>query len=69
VQDAVAAAGPLLVIVGFVVLPVVWSVPEALLVAELSSAFPEDSGYVAWLSAAFGPFWGFQVPSPLLRLI
>ena len=59
-QDAVAAAGPLLVILGFVVFPLVWSVPEALVTAELATAFPENSGYVAWVTAAFGPFWGFQ---------
>ena len=28
--------------------------------AELATAFPEDSGYVAWVTAAFGPYWGFQ---------
>jgi amino acid transporter len=59
-EDAVAAAGPLLVILGFVVFPILWSVPEALITAELATAFPENSGYVAWVSAAFGPFWGFQ---------
>jgi hypothetical protein len=59
-QDAVAAAGPLLVILGFIVFPLIWSVPEALITAELATAFPENSGYVAWVSAAFGPFWGFQ---------
>jgi len=59
-QDAVAAAGPLLVLLGFMVLPLVWSIPEALITAELSTAFPENSGYVAWVTAAFGPFWGFQ---------
>jgi amino acid transporter len=63
-QDAVAAAGPLLVILGFIFLPLIWSVPEALITAELATAFPEDSGYVAWVTAAFGPFWGFQVSSP-----
>ncbi|KIY95241.1 Arginine/agmatine antiporter [Monoraphidium neglectum] len=59
-EDAVAAAGPLLVILGFIVFPLIWSVPEALITAELATAFPENSGYVAWVSAAFGPFWGFQ---------
>ncbi|KAI8466644.1 MAG: amino acid permease-domain-containing protein [Monoraphidium minutum] len=59
-EDAVAAAGPLLVIAGFIVFPLVWSVPEALITAELATAFPENSGYVAWVTAAFGPFWGFQ---------
>lgn len=43
------------------VLPMIWSVPEALLTAELATTFPENSGYVAWVTAAFGPFWGFQV--------
>ena len=59
-QDAVSTGGPLLALLGFIVLPLVWSVPEALVTAELATAFPEDSGYVAWVTAAFGPFWGFQ---------
>ncbi|CAK0783918.1 hypothetical protein CVIRNUC_007118 [Coccomyxa viridis] len=59
-EDAVTSAGPLLALIGFVVLPFVWSLPEALVTAELATAFPEDSGYVAWVTAAFGPFWGFQ---------
>lgn len=41
--------------------PLIWSVPEALMTAELATAFPENSGYVAWVTAAFGPMWGFQV--------
>ncbi|GLC39294.1 hypothetical protein PLESTB_001574500 [Pleodorina starrii] len=59
-EDAVSAAGPLLTILGFLVFPILWSVPEALITAELATAFPENSGYVAWVTAAFGPFWGFQ---------
>lgn len=59
-QDAVAAGGPLLVLAGFLIFPLIWSVPEALITAELATAFPENSGYVAWVTAAFGPFWGFQ---------
>ena len=43
-QDAVTSAGPLLALIGFVVLPFVWSLPEALVTAELATAFPEDSG-------------------------
>ena len=34
--------------------------PRRLITAELATAFPEDSGYVAWVTAAFGPYWGFQ---------
>ena len=58
-QDAVKAGGPLLAILGFLILPFIWSVPEALVCAELATAFPENSGYVVWVEAAFGPFFGF----------
>ena len=58
-QDAVKAAGPRLAILGFVLLPFVWSIPEALVCAELATAFPENSGYVVWVESAFGPFFGF----------
>ena len=53
----------MLTVLGFLILPLIWSVPEALITAELATAFPENSGYVAWVTAAFGPFWGFQVCS------
>mmetsp|Transcript_4121 Transcript_4121/g.11811 ORF Transcript_4121/g.11811 Transcript_4121/m.11811 type:complete len:657 (-) Transcript_4121:1518-3488(-) len=58
-EDAVIAGGPLLCVLGFMIFPIVWSLPEALVTAELATAFPENSGYVAWVTAAFGPFWGF----------
>ncbi|KAK9801360.1 hypothetical protein WJX73_010869 [Symbiochloris irregularis] len=60
IEEAVSDGGPLLAILGFLILPLVWSVPEAMITAELATAFPENSGYVAWVTAAFGPFWGFQ---------
>lgn len=53
------AGGPLLAILGFLILPFLWSVPEALVCAELATAFPENSGYVVWVETAFGPFFGF----------
>jgi amino acid transporter len=30
------------------------------MVAELSSALPEEGGYYRWVHRALGPFWGFQ---------
>ncbi|MGH9440770.1 MAG: APC family permease [Thermoanaerobaculia bacterium] len=41
-------------------LPIVWSLPAALMVAELGSSVPEEGGYYAWVRRALGPFWGFQ---------
>jgi amino acid transporter len=60
IEDAVSSGGPLLAVLGFLTLPLAWSVPEALVTAELATTFPENSGFVAWVTAAFGPFWGFQ---------
>ncbi|KAF5183983.1 Polyamine transporter put1 [Thalictrum thalictroides] len=60
VEDSVRTGGPLLSLLGFLLFPLIWSIPEALVTAELATSFPENGGYVLWISAAFGPFWGFQ---------
>ncbi|KAM0995421.1 hypothetical protein ACFX13_005596 [Malus domestica] len=57
-EPAVKAAGPLFAILGFLIFPFIWSVPEALITAELSTAFPGNGGFVIWADRAFGPFWG-----------
>ncbi|KAK4266664.1 hypothetical protein QN277_027551 [Acacia crassicarpa] len=57
-ESAVKAAGPLFAILGFVIFPFIWSIPEALVTAELATAFPGNGGFVIWASEAFGPFWG-----------
>ncbi|KAK3026361.1 hypothetical protein RJ639_040450 [Escallonia herrerae] len=57
-EPAVKAAGPLLAILGFLIFPFIWSVPEALITAELSTAFPGNGGFVIWAHRAFGPFFG-----------
>ena len=59
-EDAVGAGGPLIVLLGILILPWLWSFPTALMTAELSTAMPEDGGYVVWVEKAFGRFWGFQ---------
>lgn len=40
--------------------PLMWSVPIALMVSELSSAMPVEGGYYVWVKRALGDFWGFQ---------
>lgn len=60
VEDTVRAAGPLLALLGFLLFPIIWSIPEALITAEMGTMFPENSGYVVWVSSALGPYWGFQ---------
>nr|GEU30021.1 probable polyamine transporter At1g31830 isoform X1 [Tanacetum cinerariifolium] len=60
IEDSVRAACPFLALIGFLVFAVIWSVPEALITAEMGTMFPEDGGYVIWVSSALGPYWGFQ---------
>ncbi|XP_048140361.1 probable polyamine transporter At3g13620 isoform X3 [Rhodamnia argentea] len=57
-EPAVQAAGPLLALVGFLVFPFIWSIPEALVTAELSTALPGNGGFVLWAERAFGPLFG-----------
>ena len=45
--------GPLLGLLGFLVMPAVWSVPEALVAAELATAFPSNGGYVTWVTVTW----------------
>lgn len=51
----VKAAGPCFAILGYLGFTLLWSVPEALMTAELSAAYPEAAGFAAWTNAAFGP--------------
>ncbi|KDP39761.1 hypothetical protein JCGZ_02781 [Jatropha curcas] len=60
VEDSVQAAGPLLALLGFLIFPLIWSIPEALITAEMGTMFPENGGYVVWVSSALGSYWGFQ---------
>ncbi|EEF35314.1 amino acid transporter, putative [Ricinus communis] len=57
-EPAVQAAGPLYALLGFLIFPFVWSIPEALITAELSTAYPGNGGFVIWADRAFGPFFG-----------
>lgn len=59
-EASVRAGGNFYTLLGFLVMPWVWSVQEALITAELGTAFPEASGGVAWVEEAFGPSAGWM---------
>ncbi len=40
--------------------PVLWCLPIAWMVSELSSALPAEGGYYTWVREGLGNFWGFQ---------
>lgn len=47
--------------VAFIALaPLLWCLPVAAMVSELSSMMPEEGGYYAWVREGLGEFWGFQ---------
>ncbi len=59
-EDIVGQAGYARALALLLVVPVLWSLPTALLVGELASALPEEGGFYAWVRRALGPFWGVQ---------
>jgi amino acid transporter len=60
IEELVLKCGYLTTVVVLVVTPLLWSLPTALMVGELSAAIPEEGGYYAWARRALGSFWGFQ---------
>jgi amino acid transporter len=59
-ETLVHEVGPGLALLMLVLVPLVYSLPEVLIVGELASMLPEEGGYYRWVRRAFGPFWAFQ---------
>lgn len=55
-ETLVTETGPGIALLILVLVPLVWSLPEVLIVGELASMLPEEGGYYAWVRRAFGPF-------------
>jgi amino acid transporter len=60
IEDILGGAGFARSIVILLLLPVIWSLPTALMIGELASAIPADGGFYVWVRRAMGPFWGYQ---------
>src|SRR5712675_2050018 len=60
IEGLVQQSGYVLAIATLFIIPVIWSLPTALMVGELASAIPAEGGFYVWVSRALGPFWGFQ---------
>jgi amino acid transporter len=60
IEDILGGAGYARAIVILLALPVLWSLPTALMIGELASAIPAEGGFYAWVRRAMGPFWGYQ---------
>ena len=60
IEDIVHGAGYGRAILFLILTPLLWSLPTAFMIGELSSALPFEGGYYAWVRRAMGNFWGFQ---------
>ena len=59
-EPMVGWSGPGLALVLMVVTPLIFSIPNMLMVREMQSMMPVEGGYYHWTKQAFGPFVGFM---------
>ena len=59
-ETLIVSVGPGLGLLLLILVPLFWSLPETLIIGELSSSLPEEGGYYKWVDRAFGKFWAFQ---------
>ncbi len=59
-EPMVSLSGPGFAMVLLLVTPLVFSIPNMLMVREMQSLMPVEGGYYHWLKRAFGPFVGFM---------
>ncbi len=58
-EDVVGSSGPGMAIVLIIVTPIIWSLPAALMVAELGTMLPVQGGYYYWVKVGLGKFAGY----------
>jgi len=58
-EPMVGWSGPGMALLLFIVTPIVFSIPNMLMVREMNSMMPHEGGYYHWTKQAFGPFVGF----------
>lgn len=59
-EELISAAPPLVVCVFTLGVALAFALPNALMTAELATAFPADGGAVAWVRVSFGPTLGMH---------
>ncbi len=67
IEDILGGAGFLWAIVILLLLPLVWSLPTALMIGELASAIPADGGFYVWVRRGAGAFLGLSGGLALAR--
>jgi amino acid transporter len=60
IEPLIGWSGPGLAMLLIVLTPLIFSLPNVLMVRELSTMMPAQGGYYHWVKQAFGPFAGFM---------
>jgi amino acid transporter len=59
IEGLIGYSGPGLAMLLIFLTPIVYSIPNMLMVREMNSMMPREGGYYHWIKQAFGPFTGF----------
>jgi|GEM_PF-133265 len=60
-EPMVGWSGPGMALLLMILTPILFSIPNMLMVREMNSMMPHEGGYYHWTKQAFGPFVGFLV--------
>ena len=60
IEELIGSSGYAIAVLVLLVVPILWSLPVALMVGELAAAVSAEGGFYVWVRRALGPFWGFQ---------
>ncbi|MFJ5927046.1 APC family permease [Kitasatospora sp. NPDC092948] len=60
IEPLFSTSGPGMGILLILIAPLIYSVPHALVCAELGTAIPVEGGYYHWVKRGLGRFWAFQ---------
>ncbi len=60
IEPLVGWSGPGLALLLIAITPIIFSIPNMLMVRELQSMMPVEGGYYHWIKQAFGPFPAFM---------
>mmetsp|Transcript_6595 Transcript_6595/g.13415 ORF Transcript_6595/g.13415 Transcript_6595/m.13415 type:complete len:173 (+) Transcript_6595:182-700(+) len=58
IEPSICATGNFYHILGFLLFPLVWTLPDAAIMAEMGAAFRDHSAGAAWVEECFGEAWG-----------
>jgi len=60
IESLISSSGPGLALLLIGLTPLIFSLPNVLMVREMNSMMPAEGGYYHWIKRAFGPFAGFM---------